>query len=314
MERVRLAITLGDPAGVGPEIVERAGARLLGEASNVELVIVGPTGLAEAIAARLGPRVEADVQAAFHGPRGHPSSDSGQAALAALMRGIELARRGGADALVTAPLSKQALALAGSSDRGHTEILTRELGVGPTAMSFFSDRLRIALTTTHLPLRRAIASLSSGRVVEVAALLHRALVDYLGMKSPRLALAALNPHAGEAGLLGDEEQRLLEPAVVEAQARGIDLQGPFPADTLFYRAVAGEFDGVVALYHDQALIPVKLLSFGNAVNVTLGLAVPRTSPDHGTAFDKVGTGEIRPDGMLAALRTAVTLVRSGRRR
>lgn len=199
--------------------------------------------------------------------------------------------------------------MAGSDDRGHTEILARELGVGPTAMSFFTNELRVVLATTHVPLHRAIETLTTARVVEVAVLLHNALVGTVGRKTPRLALAALNPHAGEAGLLGDEEEKILAPAVTQARQRGLDISGPYPADTLFYRARSGEFDGIVSLYHDQALIPVKLLSFGQAVNVTLGLSVPRTSPDHGTAYDKVGTDAIKPDGMLGALKAAVLLAK-----
>ncbi len=311
---VRLAVTLGDPAGVGPEVAEKACAALLREVPIVELVLVGPAGMADGIAKGLGTRAKAETQTAFGGRLGEPSAESGRAALHALLRAIELARHHAVDGLVTAPLSKEALALAGSEDRGHTEILSRELGVGPTAMAFFSDQLRVALVTTHEPLRRALQHITTARVVEVAALLHRGLVELLGLSTPRLALAALNPHAGEAGLLGDEERRVLTPAVDEAQARGIDLDGPFPADTVFYRALQHDFDGVVSLYHDQALIPVKLLSFGQAVNVTLGLSVPRTSPDHGTAYDKVGKGTARADGMLAALRTAVHLVHARRRR
>jgi 4-hydroxythreonine-4-phosphate dehydrogenase len=309
-EHVRLAITLGDPAGIGPEVCERASAALLARESTTELHLVGPTGLVEPMCHRLGERARPEPVHSFQGPLGQPSAASGRVALAALMRGIELGRRRAVDAIVTAPLSKHALALAGSEDRGHTEILARELGVGPTAMAFFSEKLHVVLASTHVPLRRAIETLSAARVVEVASLLHRALVDYLGLKSPRLALAALNPHASEAGLLGDEEQRVLAPAVAEARDRGLELTGPHPADTLFYRAASGEFDGVVSLYHDQALIPVKLLSFGNAVNVTLGLSLPRTSPDHGTAYDIAGTGRARADGMLAAMRTALVLVRN----
>jgi 4-hydroxythreonine-4-phosphate dehydrogenase len=313
-ERTRLAVTLGDPAGIGPEVVERAAAALLAENTNVELVLVGPTGLVEPMAARLRQRTRPEPVLAFAGPLGEPSAASGKCALAALMRGIDLGRRRAVDAIVTAPLSKHALAMAGSEDRGHTEILARELGAGPTAMAFFSERLHVVLTSTHVPLRHAINGLSAARVVEVTGLLHRALADYLAVASPRLALAGLNPHAGEAGLLGDEEQRVLVPAAEEARDRGFNLSGPHPADTLFYRAASGEFDGVVALYHDQALIPVKLLSFGHAVNVTLGLTVPRTSPDHGTAYDIAGKAKAKPDGMLAALRTAVVLTAPARAR
>ncbi len=304
----RLVVTLGDPAGIGPEVTERAAARFLASRHDVSLVLVGPANLVEPMCERLGSKVcRAAPVESFTGAVGEPSAESGRAALSTLMRGIELCRLGEACALVTAPISKHALSMAGSEDRGHTEILTRELALGPTAMAFFSEKLRTALVTTHLPLRRAIESITASRIVEVAQLLHRALVDYLGIKSPRLALAALNPHAGEAGLLGEEEDKILRPAVYAAEERGLLLSGPHPADTLFCRAVSGEYDGVVALYHDQALIPVKLLAFGRSTNVTLGLSVPRTSPDHGTAYDIAGQNRARPDGMMAALETAVLL-------
>ncbi len=309
---MRLAVTLGDPAGIGPEVVEGAAQRLFLERDDVELVLVGPAGIADAMAAALGGRASALVQERFSGPVGEPSAASGQAALAALHRAIDEAEARRVDALVTAPLSKQALALAGSADRGHTEILARRLGRGPVAMAFFSERLQVVLATVHLPLCEAIAAITEERVVQVSELFHAALQQRLHKPAPRLALCGLNPHAGEGGLLGHEEQDILVPAVAEAARRGIALCGPYPADSLFFRAAAGEYDGVVALYHDQGLIPVKLLAFGNAVNVTLGLQLPRTSPDHGTAYDIAGRKRARPDGMLAALRTACELVGEGR--
>ncbi len=306
---MRLLVTLGDPAGIGPEVSERAAQELLASAPEVELTLFGPGGLVEAMARRLGGRVRADAGPAFGGPLGQPSAQSGAAALSALMRAIAAAKAGAGEAIVTAPISKEAIALAGSADRGHTEILARELGAGPTAMAFFSERLRVVLATTHIPLAEVPRQLSSARVVEVAILLAQVLRQRLGIAAPRLGLCGLNPHAGEHGLLGHEELQVLEPAVAQARAQGVDLRGPFPADTLFHRAYEGELDGVVANYHDQGLIPVKLVSFGDAVNVTLGLRLPRTSPDHGTAYDKVGTGSARHTGMLQALRTAVLLAR-----
>lgn len=302
-----LAVTLGDPAGIGPEVSEKALAQLLGERCDLKIIIVGPANLAEPMAKRLS--VEALPLAAFAGALGAATAASGTASLDTLHAGIELCKRGRAHALVTAPISKQALALAGSSDRGHTEILARTMGTGPTAMAFFSPQLRTILATVHVSLADAIAQLTTERVVEVTKLFDEALRKRLGIAAPRLALAALNPHAGENGLLGNEEERILAPAVVRARRDGIALDGPHPADTLFKRAVDGEFDGVVALYHDQALIPVKLLGFGHAVNVTLGLSHPRTSPDHGTAYDIAGKGRANPSGMLAALRTAADFSR-----
>ncbi len=292
-------MTLGDPAGIGPEVVALA----LNDAADY--VLFGPANIAGPIAETAGAR--AVLGPAFDGPRGRPSAASGSAALHALMSAIEHAQRGDVDALCTAPLSKEALALAGSADRGHTEILARELGTGATAMAFFGERLRAALVTTHLPLKDAIRSLSAARIVEVAYLLEQALKKWTAIDAPRLGLAALNPHAGESGLLGREEIEILAPAVLSARAAGIDLHGPLPADAVFRMALDGELDAVVSLYHDQALIPLKLLGFGETTNVTLGLSVPRTSPDHGTAYDRVGTARIDPAGMDAALRWAVRI-------
>ncbi|MBI3178317.1 MAG: 4-hydroxythreonine-4-phosphate dehydrogenase PdxA, partial [Deltaproteobacteria bacterium] len=247
---------------------------------------------------------EASAQEAFTGRIGAPSPESGRAALAALNAAIVLVQQGQADALVTAPISKQALALAGSAELGHTEILARTLGMGPVAMAFFSERLRVVLATHHLALKRVAETLRAPRIVEVAALLRDALRMLFGAPAPRLALAAFNPHAGDAGLFGDEETRILAPAAREARALGIDLSDPQPADSVFRRARDGEFDGVVALYHDQGLIPIKLSAVGEAVHATLGLRVPRTSPDHGTAYDRAGTGTARPQAMVAAIELA----------
>lgn len=302
-------MTLGDPAGVGPEVVAAATAALLEERADLRLLLVGPRGVADVIAAGHGERVEALTQERFTAARGAPSAESGRAALAALMAAIAEAQSGAVEALVTAPLSKHAIAMAGSTDRGHTWILARELGVGPVAMAFLGEKLRVVLATDHVPLRQLFVDLTPARIVEVAELLAEALRRWRRLERPRLALAGLNPHAGEEGLLGNEEERWLQPAVVAARQRGLDLSSPLPADSLFRRAYDGEFDGVVALYHDQGLAPVKMLGLGSTVNVTLGLKVPRTSPDHGTAFDRVGGGGIRADGMIAALRLAAELAR-----
>lgn len=304
-----LAVTLGDPAGIGPEIVASAVRTLLSSDATVRPVLVGPQNLVEPLAQQLGPRVGCEPQAAFTGALGQASAASGRAALDALMAAIRLAQTGQATALVTAPISKEALAMAGSHDLGHTTILERELARGPVSMAFFSDRLRVALVTAHMPLVQVFQELKPARTVEVATLLHTALSGWLKLPKPRLALAGLNPHAGEGGLMGDDEARCLLPAVQRAQAAGLNLTGPYAADSLFRRAYDGEFDGVVSLYHDQGLIAVKMLGLGNAVHVTLGLKVPRTSPDHGTAFAIAGRGTAKPDAMLAALRAGVELSR-----
>ncbi|MBI5508516.1 MAG: 4-hydroxythreonine-4-phosphate dehydrogenase PdxA [Deltaproteobacteria bacterium] len=306
-----LAVTLGDPAGIGPEVTAAAARIALGTDPALQLTLCGPRGIADRIAADLGPRVTAEPQAPFAGPLGKPTAASGGAGLAALDAAIALLKQGRARALVTAPLSKTAMALAGSGDRGHTSILERELGDGPVAMAFFGDELRVVLATAHLSLKEMLAALSAARIVEVAHLLTRALERDLGLTKPRLALAGLNPHAGEGGLMGDEESTILAPALAMASARGLSLAGPYPADSVFRRALDRELDGVVALYHDQALIPVKLLGRGRAVHVTLGLKAVRTSPDHGTAFELAGTGRAHPEGMLAAIRLAARLTAAG---
>ncbi len=317
-----VVITLGDPAGIGPEVVQGALLQFVSQRRPTQVTLCGPLGVADVMAQQLTPVFVragfappmARCGAKFGGPLGEPSAASGRAALAALMDAIGLAQQGACDAIVTAPLSKQALAMAGSHDRGHTEILARELGVGPVAMAFYAKSLKVVLATVHIPMRDIWAHLSMARVVEVAHLLHDALLHHGGQVGasphapPRLALAGLNPHAGEAGLMGREEIDILQPAAALARASGIDLSDPVSADTVFLRASTGEYDGVVALYHDQGLIPVKLLSFGAAVNVTLGLQVIRTSPDHGTAYDRVGTGTARCDGFLQALHAAFAFI------
>lgn len=312
MAALPIAVTLGDPAGIGPEVTERALRTWLTDHADARFLLCGPGNLVTAMAARLGPSVTGVAGPDFAGAMGQASVASGQAALRALDAAIDLAQQDKIGALVTAPISKEALALAGSQDRGHTEILARHLGQGPVAMAFFTDRLRLVLATVHIPLRQIFAALSSERVVAVASLLHHSLITHFNIAAPRLALAGLNPHAGEAGLLGDEETTLLGPAVTKARAMGIHLSAPLPADTVFRRTLDGEFDAVVALYHDQGLIPIKLLAFGDAVNVTLGLRLPRTSPDHGTAYDRAGQGTARADGMLAALAMAVRLAAAPR--
>jgi 4-hydroxythreonine-4-phosphate dehydrogenase len=203
------------------------------------------------------------------------------------VRAVNDAREGRVAAVATGPISKEAFRLAGYPWPGHTELLAELCGVSRVAMMFHSDKLRVILLTVHVPLSRVPSELTIDRVRETVALAARELPAF-GLMRPRLALTGLNPHAGENGLLGNEERDVLVPALDECRKAGIDIAGPLPADTAFVRAVAGEFDAVVACYHDQGLIPVKLLAFGRAVNVTLGLPIIRTSVDHGTAFDIAG--------------------------
>ncbi|HSH70699.1 MAG TPA: 4-hydroxythreonine-4-phosphate dehydrogenase PdxA, partial [Deferrisomatales bacterium] len=234
---------------------------------------------------------------------GRPSVASGRVAAEAVERAADLALAGAVDAVVTAPLTKTGLAAAGRPYPGHTELLQARCG-GRATMMLAGSRLRVLLVTTHLPLAAVPAAVTGEAVLATVRAAQRGLEDDLGIGSPRLAVAALNPHAGEGGVLGNEEMTVLAPALDRARAEGIDVAGPLPADSLFYHAAEGAFDAVVAMYHDQGLVPLKLLHFHDGVNVTLGLPIVRTSPDHGTAFDLAGRGIARADSFVEALRWA----------
>jgi 4-hydroxythreonine-4-phosphate dehydrogenase len=234
---------------------------------------------------------------------GEPQAECGRAAIAALRRGHELAIEGRVDALVTAPVSKQALHLAGEEVEGQTELLARWSKVDRYEMIAVAGDLRVMLLTRHLPLRRALEEVTAARVVEHLVLFDESLRRF-GVDSPRLALAGLNPHAGEGGILGAEEDAVLRPAVETARGRGIDVTGPRSPDTVFLQASRREFDGVLALYHDQAFIPIKLLSRDGGVTVIAGLPYLRVSPVHGTAFDIAGRGTASPANLIAALQRA----------
>ena len=237
------------------------------------------------------------------------SEDAGRAAYDTIVRAVDDVRRGHADALATAPVNKEAFRLAGLPWHGHTDLLAHLTGVSHVAMMFHSDKLRVVLATIHIPLADVPRALTRESLESTIALTARELPRF-GYPSPRVAVAGLNPHAGEHGLFGREEQDVIAPAIAACRAGGVDVCGPFPADTLFVRAARGEFDIVVACYHDQGLIPVKLLAFGQAVNVTLGLPIVRTSVDHGTAFDIAGRGVADPESMIAAVLLAARLARS----
>jgi 4-hydroxythreonine-4-phosphate dehydrogenase len=288
---VRLAVTLGDPRGIGPEIVARA----LGTPLDAEVTVVGADDQVGA------------VPAAHHVPVGRWAGEGGTLRAGTLTgHAIEAAARlaleGRVDAIVTAPASKQALQLAGFPFPGHTEMLAHLAGGVDVAMMLTSARLRVVLVTTHVALRDVPALLTTARVVRTGEVTRAALRGWFGLPDPRLAVCALNPHAGEGGLFGDEEERVLRPA-----AERLGAAGPLPADTVFVRAMRGEFDAVLAPYHDVGMTAIKVASFGSAVNVTLGLPFPRTSPDHGTAFDIAGSGRADPSSMRLALELAATL-------
>jgi 4-hydroxythreonine-4-phosphate dehydrogenase len=287
--RPRIGITAGDPAGIGPEITAKA-AGDAGVRSICEPVVYGPM--------RSG---ESD---GFE--RGRVTAAAGHAAYEAIVRAVEDARAGRIDAIATAPINKEAFAAAGLPWPGHTELLAHLTGARRVAMMFYADALRVVLATVHVPLRKVSETLTQARLEDTIEL-SAAELPRFGLPAARLAVAGLNPHAGEHGLLGAEEDDVLTPAIAACVARGIDVRGPFPADTLFNRAMKGEFDAVIACYHDQGLIPVKLVAFGRAVNVTLGLPIIRTSVDHGTAFDIAGRGIADPSSLIEAVRLAARL-------
>lgn len=240
-------------------------------------------------------------------PLRRPSVEAGRASIRFIDEAVTDCQKGLLDAIVTGPIHKTAWKMAGVPYPGHTELLGARFHTRRITMMFVGGPLRVALASIHEPLFELRHHFTIGLVFQPIDLLHAALRDWFGIARPRIAVAGLNPHAGENGLFGDEESRVIEPAIEMARAHDIDAQGPLPADTLFHRAVHGEFDGVVAMYHDQALIPVKLLAFHEAVNLTLGLPIIRTSVDHGTAFDIAGKNQADPGSMKSAIRLAIEL-------
>ena len=288
-ERPRIGVTVGDPAGIGPELARRV-------AADEELAAICEIVL-------YGPSTDEEI-ARFE--RGRVSAAAGRAAYDAIVSATADAQAGTIDAIATAPVNKEAFAAAGLPWRGHTDLLAHLTGAPRVAMMFYAESLRVVLATVHIALAEVPGALTRDVLEGTIALAARELPRF-GIPAPRLALAGLNPHAGEHGVIGREEDEVLTPAVEACRSRGIAVDGPFPADTVFVRAMRGEFDAVVACYHDQGLIPVKLVAFGRAVNVTLGLPIVRTSVDHGTAFDIAGKGIADPSSMREAVKLAVRL-------
>ena len=289
-------MTVGDPRGIGPEIVAKALAdRLVGERCDV--VVVGPEGAGVDVAESVGRwRVGGDAELA------------GKLAGLAIERAVELAMAGEVDGIVTAPIDKSALFTGGYDYPGHTEMLAHLTGAR-VAMMLASDKLRVVLATTHIPLRDVSEKLTAESIAEAARITREGLRSWFGITEPRIALCALNPHGGDGGRFGNEDTSLLVPA---ARAAGID--GPFPADTVFVRAMRGEFDAVIAPYHDVGMTAIKVASFGSAVNITLGLPFPRTSPDHGTALDIAGQDRADPSSMIAATLLCASIAARGQSR
>lgn len=275
-------MTVGDPRGIGPEIVSKALADpRVGERCDV--VVVGPDGSGMAVAESIG-----------KWSAGGTAAQAGKLSGLAIERAVKMAMSGQVDGIVTAPIDKAALLAGGYDFPGHTEMLAA-LTNSPVAMMLASDKLRVVLATTHLPLREVIQKLTSEAITDAARITREGLQQWFGIAEPRIALCALNPHAGDAGRFGDEDAKLLAPAAKKA-----GIAGPFPADTVFVRAMRGEFDAVIAPYHDVGMTAIKVASFGSAVNVTLGLPFPRTSPDHGTALDIAGRNRADASSMIAA--------------
>jgi 4-hydroxythreonine-4-phosphate dehydrogenase len=317
VQKPPIAISLGDPAGIGPEVVVRA----LAVRPELDVRIFGdPVVLVRAAERAHVPRPNPDVLRIITTLRpnevtpGQPNDASGRAQLAYLEAATNAVLAGEARALVTAPISKEWIARAGFTFPGHTEYLAARAGVGSEfAMMLAGPALRVVVATTHIALRDVPTALTPEGIASTITLTATSLARQFRIAVPRVAVAGLNPHAGEAGRFGDEEKRLVEPAIAIARARlgaaGItaDVTGPHVPDVVFRQAAGGAFDAVIALYHDQGLIPVKLLHFDEAVNVTLGLPFPRTSPDHGTAFDIAAASKARPESFLAALDLAARL-------
>ena len=301
-----LAITLGDPRGIGPEIV-RAALATPGVAGAARYLVVGPTGTGVPVDEAIGDWTGGTGPSGADAEGRARDAEAGRLAGRAIERAVALARAGTVQGIVTAPIDKAALLLGGYDFPGHTEMLEALAGT-PTTMMLASPRLRVVLATTHLALRDVPAAVTRERLLRAIAAARTGLREWFGVAAPRLALCALNPHAGDHGRFGTEDDALLAPVAREA-----DVAGPFPADTVFVRAMRGEFDAVIAPYHDVGMTAIKVASFGEGVNVTLGLPYPRTSPDHGTALDIAGRGVARPDAMVAAILTAAAIAgRAGR--
>ena len=316
-----LIITMGDPTGIGPEIIIKA--LLEGQLAQLEypLLLAGDgavlkraAGLFDVVAKITDDSLtvkETAVQfknltdlPAADLNYGEPDQACGRAMVTYIDWAADQCLAGEAVGMVTAPINKKAINDAGIDFPGHTEMLADRCGVEKVVMMLAGDKLRVCLATTHLPLDAVAANLSSEAILETIRITDRSLRCQFGLKNPRLAVLGLNPHAGESGLFGNEERQIISPAIDQAKAEGIEASGPHSADTLFHFAVAGHYDAVVCMYHDQGLIPLKLLHFEDGVNVTLGLPIVRTSVDHGTAYDLAGSGKASCASLVAAIRMA----------
>lgn len=309
-----IAITMGDPCGIGPEIILKALAnRRVRRLANP--VVIGDAGVLSHLAARLKlPLLEAGAVLNLSNldPRkvnpGRPDKKTGRAMIDYIQEAVCLAQAGIVDAMVTAPISKEAAKKAGFKFPGHTEFIAHLTGAKEFRMMLGGPSLKVVLVTIHEPIKRVPGLITKAAVYKTIRIANDAFKDRFGLKRPRIAVAGLNPHAGEAGMFGDEDSRFIAPAIKKARAEGIDAIGPLPPDTVFYRAAQRkEFDCVVCMYHDQGLGPLKLLHFEDGVNATLGLPIIRTSVDHGTAYEIAGKGVANPASLVAAIGMAVEM-------
>ena len=322
-----IAISMGDPAGIGGEVALKALAKLAPK-SSTRFLLLGDYGHWKAQAQKFKIRLPLvwvnDAELAREIPKGLAvldlggvkkinwgkiSATNGAAAVRYIFEGAKLALGGQVDALVTAPINKEAIHKAGCPFPGHTELLAHISQTPSFAMMMVGGPFRITLQSIHLPLKDSVRYVTVPKVMEKLELTHRALRDWFQIQNPRIAVAGVNPHAGENGAFGKEEIKVLRPVIHQAQKKGWKVTGPHPPDTLFHAVAQGKYDGVLCMYHDQGLIPLKLVAFDSGVNLTLGLPFIRTSPDHGTAFDIAGKGKADPSSMVAAIQLAERLSR-----
>jgi len=332
VEKVKIAITMGDPAGSGPEVAIKALSKLapsfyesipilvgdykvfqramqVTNVSNLRLIrITSPEqAIDEPYVINVIDLANVDLEKLVIGK---PSALGGKASYESIVVATEYAKNLKVDAIVTAPISKESINMAGYNFPGHTELLAYLTNAKDVRMMLIAKHLRVVHVTTHVSLRRAIELIKKDRILRTIEITDRYLRDYFGVENPKIAVAGLNPHAGEDGLFGDEEIKEIKPAINEAREKGINASGPYPADSVFYRAYYNrDFDCIIAMYHDQGHIPIKMVGFMEGVNITLGLPIIRTSPDHGTVWGKAGKGTADETSMLNAIKIAVEISR-----
>jgi 4-hydroxythreonine-4-phosphate dehydrogenase len=318
--RPRLALTCGEPAGIGPDICLQAGAQLLTEGADFDVVCLADSALLNARAEQIGLQRHSGTGFGIeHMPlqktvvAGQLDAGNARWVLSLLDRAIDGCMSGEFDAIVTAPVQKSVINEAGIAFTGHTEYLAQRCNAGPPVMMLAAGSLRVALATTHLPVQAVSAAITAASLDEILDILQRDLHGKWNIAAPRIAVCGLNPHAGESGHMGREEIDVIAPAIARAQRRGIAATGPWPADTIFTPRQLANHDVVLAMFHDQGLPVLKYAGFGSAVNITLGLPLIRTSVDHGTALDLAGTGNAEHGSLLAAVKLAAQLARSQRK-